>query len=287
MSRPPITRLDHVVVAVANLDTAAAAYRKLGFTLTPRGLHEGKGTGNNCIMFADSYIELLGVVDQAGAEGRLAERVRARGEGGMALAYGADDADRTHAALRAAGVEAEPPNDLARPLELDGKREMVRFRNIMLPGLKLPETMQFVCTHLTPELTRARHEWQLHPSGATGIAAVIVAHARPHDENAAFAALFGEERLAVQLGIPGETHAGLDNTRIDVKPRAAVAALLGEAALDGAPQTGIVALKIRVNELDAVAAMLDMGRTPHRETKAGVIVPAKAAHGLALLFAED
>lgn len=286
MSRP-ITRLDHVVVAVANLDVAAATYRKLGFTLTPRGLHEGKGTGNNCIMFGSSYIELLGVVDATGAEGRLAQRVTARGEGGIAIAYGADDADKTAAALRAAGVDAEDPNDLARPLELDGKREMVRFRNIMLPGLKLPETMQFVCTHLTPELTRARHEWQLHPGGATGIAAVIVAHQRPHDENAAFTALFGEERLAVQLGVPGETHAGLDNARIDVKPRAAVAAMLGDGALDGAPQTGIVALKIRVNELDAVAAMLDMGRTPHRETKAGVIVPAKAAHGLALLFAED
>src|SRR5262245_28707416 len=130
---PPISRLDHVVIAVQNLDVAAATYRKLGFTLTPRGLHEGKGTGNHCIMFGSTYVELLGVVDATGAEGRLAQRVKARGEGGMAVAYGADDADKTHAAMRAADVDAEAPNDLARPLELDGKREMVRFRNVMMP----------------------------------------------------------------------------------------------------------------------------------------------------------
>ena len=39
---PPITRLDHVIVAVRNLDEAATAWRRLGFTLTPRGLHEGE-----------------------------------------------------------------------------------------------------------------------------------------------------------------------------------------------------------------------------------------------------
>ncbi|MBL9097647.1 MAG: VOC family protein, partial [Alphaproteobacteria bacterium] len=77
----PITRLDHVVIAVKNLDSAAATYRKFGFTLTPRGLHEGKGTGNHCIMFANTYVELLGIVDETGAKGRLAERVNARGEG--------------------------------------------------------------------------------------------------------------------------------------------------------------------------------------------------------------
>jgi catechol 2,3-dioxygenase-like lactoylglutathione lyase family enzyme len=282
----PLARLDHVVIAVANLDVAAAAYRKFGFTLTPRGLHEGKGTGNNCIMFGSTYIELLGVVDASGAEGRLAQRVTKRGEGGIAIAYGADDADKVYRDLRAAGVEAEAPNDLARPLELDGKREMVRFRNVMMPGLTLPETMQFVCTHQTPELTRARHEWQLHPSGATGVAKIIVGHDKPHDALGEFAALFGENREAVQLGVPGQADAMLDNAKIAVQSRAEIEKTYGKDALAGAPWPGIVGLEIRVNEVDAVGAMLDMGRVPHRETKHGVIVPASAAHGVFLEFAE-
>jgi catechol 2,3-dioxygenase-like lactoylglutathione lyase family enzyme len=284
---PPITRLDHVIIAVANLDVAAATYRKFGFTLTPRGLHEGKGTGNHCIMFANTYIELLGVVDATGAEGRLAQRVTARGEGGIGIAYGDDDADKACAALRAAGVAVEDPVDLARPLDLDGKREMVRFRNVMMPALTLPETMQFVCTHATPELTRARHEWQLHPAGATGVAEMMIAAERPHDQAADFESLFGHDRVAVQLGQPGQLHGMLDNARISVQSRAAIAETIGKNALEGAPQSGIMAIKIRVNEVDAVGAMLDMGRIPHHETKAGLIVPAMAAHGIALIFAED
>jgi catechol 2,3-dioxygenase-like lactoylglutathione lyase family enzyme len=283
---PPITRLDHVVIAVANLDVAAATYRKLGFTLTPRGLHDGKGTGNHCIMFAKTYIELLGIVDASGAEGRLAQRVNACGEGGIAIAYGADDADKTCAALRAADIEAEDPNDLARPLDLDGKRDMVRFRNVMMPNLTLPGTMQFVCAHLTPELTRARHGWQLHPSGATNVDKIVLAHDRPHDEVASFESLFGRERTAVQLGVPGQAHAMLDNARITVANRAAIEAEHGADTLGGAPRSGIVGLTIRVNELDAVAAMLDMGRVPHREASHRVIVPASSAHGVFLEFAE-
>jgi catechol 2,3-dioxygenase-like lactoylglutathione lyase family enzyme len=263
----PITRLDHVIIAVKSLDTAAATYRKLGFTLTPRGLHEGKGTGNHCIMFGSTYIELLGIVDETGAKGRLAERVNARGEGAMGIAYGADDADETYAALRAAGIEAEPPNDLARPLDLDGKRDIVRFRNIMLPKLALPETMQFICTHVTPELTRARREWQLHPNGATGVAEIVIA---ADDVNAARSELGSAEltNSAITLLTPAEAERRYTKS------------------LAGAPRSGIVALTIRVNEPDAAAAMLDMAKLPHRETSNSVIVPASAAHGVVIEFAE-
>ncbi|MFN9544419.1 MAG: VOC family protein [Alphaproteobacteria bacterium] len=265
----PIDRLDHVIIAVRDLQAAAGAWRKLGLTLTPRGLHEGKGTGNHCIMVPDSYVELLGIVDATGAQGRLAERVRTRGEGGMGLAWGADDADRACASLRAAGIEAEEPNDLSGPLDLDGRQDMVRFRNVMLPKLDLPGTMQFVCTHLTPELTRARREWMLHPSGATGIAAIMIA---VDDETAA----------RTQL-----VEAKPSNTTITLSSRSTIEGKLGAKALTGAPRDGVVALSLRVNELDAAAAMLSMGRIPHEERRDCVIVPATATHGVALHLAED
>jgi hypothetical protein len=58
---------------------------------------------------------------------------------------------------------------LERPLDLDGTRDMVRFRNVMMPDSGLEPILQFVCSHLTPALTRARHEWQLHANGVTGV----------------------------------------------------------------------------------------------------------------------
>lgn len=265
----PINRLDHVIIAVQDLDAAASAWRKLGLTLTPRGLHAGKGTGNHCIMFPDSYVELLGIVDETGAQGRLAERVRTRGEGGMGLAWGADDADRACQALRAAGIDADDPNDLSRPLDLDGRQDMVRFRNVMLPKLDLPGTMQFVCTHLTPELTRARREWMLHPSGATGISGIMIAA----DDIAA-----ANRQLACTTP---------DNTNVSISSRGEIERQLGTRALEGSPRDGIVALALRINELDAAAAMLSMGRIPHEERRDRVIVPATATHGVALVLTED
>jgi len=267
----PLTRLDHVILAVRNLDAAAATYRRLGFTLTPRGLHEGKGTGNHCIMFKDGYIELLGIVDETGAKGRLAERVDAQGEGGLGLAYGADDADKAAAALRAAGIAAEDPNELSRPLELDGKRQTVKFRNVMMPGLDLPNVMQFVCTHLTPELTRARHEWQLHPNGATGIAEIVIATENVDKYTAEANALFGGH---------------LTNTKISIQSRKMIEDRFGDA-LTAAPRAGIIALTIGVNEPDAASAMLSMAKVPHSETHNAVIVPASAAHGVVIEFAEN
>jgi catechol 2,3-dioxygenase-like lactoylglutathione lyase family enzyme len=262
----PLSRLDHVIIAVKNLDAAAATYRKLGFTLTPRGLHEGKGTGNHCIMFKDSYIELLGIVDEMGAKGRLAERVNARGEGAMGIAYGADDAGKAAAALRAAGIAAEDPNELSRPLDLDGKREMVRFRNVMMPGLTLPNVMQFVCTHLTPELIRARHEWQLHPNGATGIEAVVIATDDPGHERNEASRLHGNRltNAKIEFLSHGGSESRFDSTR-----------------------NGIAALAIRVNEPDATSAILSMAKVAHKETHESVIVPASAAHGVVLEFAEQ
>ena len=175
---------------------------------------------------------------------------------------------RLGAQLKAAGIEAEPPNDLSRPLDLDGKRDMVRFRNIMLPKLALPETMQFVCTHITPELTRARREWQLHPNGATGVAEIIIA---------------AEDIAAAKRELaPAE----LSNAATTVATSTDIASRFGKAA-QGAPKTGIVAIVIRVNEPDAATAMLDMAKVPHQETRNSVIVPASAAHGVVVEFAEQ
>ena len=55
--------IDHLVVAVRDLDAAREAYAALGFTLTARGRHSPLiGTGNHCIMFGRDDVELLGVL---------------------------------------------------------------------------------------------------------------------------------------------------------------------------------------------------------------------------------
>ena len=62
---PDIAGIDHLLVGVRDLESAARQWRRLGFQLTPRGRHIGWGTANYCIMFQDDYLELLGIVDPA------------------------------------------------------------------------------------------------------------------------------------------------------------------------------------------------------------------------------
>src|SRR5215467_12962638 len=55
--------IDHVVVAVQDLERAGTIYQELGFTLTPRARHDDRmGTSNRLAQFAGkNFIELLEV----------------------------------------------------------------------------------------------------------------------------------------------------------------------------------------------------------------------------------
>jgi hypothetical protein len=136
----PRLAIDHAVIAVRDLDAAAADFRALGFTLTPRG-HHSIGSQNHCIMFGSTYLELLA----APKPHPWLDYYRSFGEGLAAIALSTDDAD---AVARALGAKA--PMDLSRPVE----GGVARFR---LVQLDVPYV--FVCQHLTRELVW-RAEWK-------------------------------------------------------------------------------------------------------------------------------
>ena len=63
MALKNVIGIDHAVVVVGDLDKAAATWKALGFTLSPRGTHSAHmGSGNYTIMLDPDYIELLGVL---------------------------------------------------------------------------------------------------------------------------------------------------------------------------------------------------------------------------------
>src|SRR5260370_8124898 len=63
MALKNVIGIDHAVVMVRDLDKAAANWKRLGFTVSPRGTHSAKmGSGNYTIMLDPDYIELLGVL---------------------------------------------------------------------------------------------------------------------------------------------------------------------------------------------------------------------------------
>jgi catechol 2,3-dioxygenase-like lactoylglutathione lyase family enzyme len=116
-----ITRFDHAVIAVGDLDLAIEAYGALGFEVFPGGRHENRGTHNALIRFGGAdYVELLGVYDpetaaESGLNGRtLAEFVADREGGLVGHCYATDDIQEEAARTREAGLEMVGPFEMKR-----------------------------------------------------------------------------------------------------------------------------------------------------------------------------
>ncbi len=57
----PVPTLDHVVINTRDqMDLAVETYRRLGFTLTPRGYHT-LGSMNHLAIFGTDYLELIAI----------------------------------------------------------------------------------------------------------------------------------------------------------------------------------------------------------------------------------
>jgi catechol 2,3-dioxygenase-like lactoylglutathione lyase family enzyme len=281
----PIECFDHAMLAVRDLELAASKYRSLGFRLTPKGVHQGKGTANYCLMFADAYIELLGIEDQALASPRLRQWLDERGEGVIALAYGANDADRSYRDLLTAGFKTDAPADLSRPLELDGQTHLVRFRNVSFHESGFEPLIQFVCTHLTPDLTRAHHEWQLHANGVTGLNEVIMLVENPKSHVEMLKRILGPKAVRERQG---EITALVEPITLRLSKWENFSARFPESKMPPPTQLPhVAALCLDVNEPDAATAMWDKAKIPFHRGKGGAVyVDASDAHGVILELSE-
>ncbi|MGC1578809.1 MAG: VOC family protein [Beijerinckiaceae bacterium] len=181
--------LDHVGIAVTDLDAAATKFHRLGFQLTPRGYHTlpppapgverpRVGTGNHCAMFRRGYLELIGVTEAA-YRGRLRADI-ARHEGPHIVAFGTTDAAAAVSALRSRGVEASGPRLLERPIEDGGETRLAGFEIVDFPEAALPEAHFFTIQHRTRELLW-RPPLLTHPNGVMSLTALTVAVTDPTD----------------------------------------------------------------------------------------------------------
>lgn len=98
-----IQGIDHVVVAVKDLDAAIAQYEKLlGMNATDIGEPPGMGFKNAFFRFSDgNALELVCPTDETGPVGR---RVASAGEGVYLVALAVDDLSATVKDLRDKGV---------------------------------------------------------------------------------------------------------------------------------------------------------------------------------------
>jgi catechol 2,3-dioxygenase-like lactoylglutathione lyase family enzyme len=163
-----ITGIDHLVIAVKDLEAASRAYGELGFTVVPGGRHP-VGTYNTLIAFADgSYIELIGFYrDNPDHRWWTA---RQWGGGLVDYCLQTDDLMGDTRAFRDAGVDIADPVSQSR-VRPDGYQLRWVFSLARGPYRGVAP---FLINDETPREERVPRE-TTHGNGVTGIGAVRIA----------------------------------------------------------------------------------------------------------------
>lgn len=188
--------IDHIVIAVTDLDQAMADYTALGFTVLPGGEHP-RGSRNALVVLADgAYLEII-AFSRPVPGFRWWEVLERAGSGLVDYALlPADSLDADLARARAAGVTIEGPIDGER-LQPDGTR--IAWRSARPPEPDIP----FLCEDVTPRALRVPEgEARQHANGVTGVAGITVAVRDLDASVARYRALTGLEPLACGV-LPG------------------------------------------------------------------------------------
>jgi catechol 2,3-dioxygenase-like lactoylglutathione lyase family enzyme len=162
--------IDHLVIAVDDLEAASKDYRELGFTVVPGGRHTGIGTYNSLIAFRDgSYLELIGFYEKPRPDHRWWAPLQ-KGGGLVDFCLQTDDLPRETQALRRAGIDIGEPEkrDRKRP---DGKE--IRWMFSLARGAHRG-VAPFIIADETGRDERVPRERD-HANGVIGISTVTVA----------------------------------------------------------------------------------------------------------------
>ena len=268
--------IDHLVIRVRDLDASEALYRKLGFALTPRGFHAGRGSANHTAPFSGgNYFELLQLPPDGDAD------FFPDAEGPVAIALSPSDSRSIYAELTTLGYEVEAPRDLSRPVDLpEGVRE-ARFLNASFPRIAPEAVRWFACQHLTRDLVW-RPEWESHANGAERLVEAIVVHPSPVLLQATYEKLFGEavryERDCLVVALPADTISFLSPSAFQARfPAIALPAKSSVGWFAGAVFRA--ASRERVEGVLSGAA-IKFSRTP----SGSIVVPPNEAAGAVLEF---
>lgn len=276
--RKHIKGIDHVVIAVRDLDSTQDTFRRMGFTLTPRG-HHTLGSENHCVMFGQDYFELLMVPQRLPGREYYYDFARI-GDGLAALALKTDNARGAFGELTAAALAPSEPVDFSRPVQLAEETKAASFRITQLGLEHTPGGQVFLCQHFTREVVW-RPEYQTHANTATGLAALAILSADVRATAAAYERLFDVKAKVIDEGLLINT----GDTPIAVVSETALAKKLPGVWVSARHQPCMAALFIRVSDRDtAERALRAGGLHPARMPDGSVAVGAAEAHGVAIIF---
>ncbi|MFN3674115.1 MAG: VOC family protein [Bosea sp. (in: a-proteobacteria)] len=187
--------LDHIVIAVTDLDAAMRDYETLGFTVQAGGEHP-RGSRNALVAFEDgSYLEII-AFGRPAPDFRWWQVLSHCGSGLVDYALLPDNYDDALWGARARGLEIEGPIDGAR-LRPDGVQLV--WKTARAPEADIP----FLCADVTPRDLRVPDgAARQHRNGVTGVAGVTTVVHDLGSSTARYRALLNQAPTACG-GAPG------------------------------------------------------------------------------------
>jgi catechol 2,3-dioxygenase-like lactoylglutathione lyase family enzyme len=264
-----IGTIDHVVIAVGDLEASAERYRRLGFTLSPKGVHSAAlGTANHTIMLQRDYFELLTVVSPTERNDRWRRAIAASG-GIDGIAFTTENAAAAREHWLAQGLAPDALMRFSRAVPRPSGPDLeARFEAVSLPDLPETGVRVFVCSQPTREAVWLP-ELVTHANTAQGIVAVTIASPDLEDAVRRWREIVPDVRVA-------------PSTRgVDLVAGAHRIELVPASGAGGARALG---LAIRVGDLDACRAALDAGGVRYAQAEGAVVVPPDEAANVELRF---
>lgn len=199
-------RIDHVIVAAADLDHLEAAFTRLGFRVVGGGQHPHLGTRNRIILLGEGYIELLAIADQQVVSPAVRERIMTA-PGWMGFALQSSDIGAEADEMRMRGADARGPN----PGRLVAPTGNVRsWRTVTVGGddlFSVAEPVPFLIQH---DSSGEQHQRELagadaiepHPNGAQRLQSVVIAVSNLAEAAREFAQAYGLSPLSEPIEFP-------------------------------------------------------------------------------------
>lgn len=280
----PINGVDHAIIGVRDLESARETFARLGFTMSPRGRHIGRGTANYCMMFEHDYLELRGIVDASQFAAGL-DRFLEQGEGLAGLVFSTGNAEDCRQALLRSGIWVEEPMSVSRVIELPDEEVTLGFKLLHLPDEHTPNLHAVIIQHLTLALLR-RPDWLSHANGAHAISVATVVVDALAGLTEAYGRLFGADYVSEEKG--AVTVATAHGKIVFATPTAFADRHYDVKIDDTRTLPRLMALELQVRDPKATALYLSGQRIAYEQEPDGtVLVPPSEACGVMFEFARE
>ncbi len=154
-----ISTLDHIILAVENLNEAEKNYKKI-FGIDPvwRGEHKELGTANVIFNLKNTYLELLSANGDGLGAALVNHYLEKDGEGLIGIVFGTNDLNVAAKSIKDKGfnigdiIEGEGTNS--------DESEKRKWKNLFLPPELTRGLFSFIIQHTDGNLPSSKHEMQ-------------------------------------------------------------------------------------------------------------------------------